>query len=268
MTEESLEKCCPGEFKFDHLGKRENSQGFEGREATMYNGQIAPLIPFSIKGLIWYQGESNRTRYKQYTRLQPEYVSMMREKFQSPDAGFYFVQIAPHLYDNDPNGWGSGYFCEAQASTLKTIPHSGMATTLDIGDDQTIHPHQKPIVGQRLAYIALYKDYGFTEIEAEAPTYKSMTIKDNKIIIEFDNCHEGISPIVANIPGFEIAGEDRVFHKADAFNNNPNRQQVNVSSKEVPNPVAVRFCFRNFQSSTLKNNFGIPVGPFRTDDWE
>lgn len=263
MTKEVIEKVAPGEFNFDYLNNKEEKH-FGGKAQTMYNGQIAPLEPFTINGIIWYQGESNRGRHEQYARLQPAYVQMMRDNFQSPNAGFYFVQIAPYPYDN-PDKFTSGYFYEAQASTLKTIPHSGMATTVDIGEYQTIHPHKKLEVGKRLAYLTLTKDYGFKGITAEAPQYKSMTIEGNQVKVTFDCDHNGINPIADEIHGFEVAGEDKVFHRAKAHRSKDS--EVTVSSDEVKNPVAVRYCFRNFEEGNLYNNYGIPVGPFRTDNW-
>ena len=231
---------------------------------TLFNGQVAPLVPFTIGGMIWYQGEANRGRAEQYIRLQKEYVAMMRDIFEVPDAPFYFVQIAPYPY-GDPDGWTSGYFCEAQGKSLEVIPNSGMVTTLDIGEYDTIHPCKKREVGDRLAYLALVKHYGFKGINPEAPVYESVTFENGEAVVTFKMDDRGLSP-AGNLEGFEIAGADKVFHPANArvqlWNN-----KVIVSSLDVPEPVAVRYCFRNWGVGTLFNNYGIPVGPFRTDDW-
>ena len=232
---------------------------------TLFNGQVAPLVPFTFKGMIWYQGEANRGRAEQYIRLQKEYVAMMRDIFEVPDAPFYFVQIAPYPYD-DPDGWTSGYFTEAQRKSLDVIPHSGMAATLDIGEYGTIHPCKKQEVGNRLAYQALVKDYGFKGIDPDAPAYESAVFENGEAVITFKVDGRGLSPGGVNLEGFEIAGADKVFHPAKAHVQLWNNKVV-VSSPDVPEPVAVRYCFRNWGVGTLFNNYGIPAGPFRTDDW-
>lgn len=267
INRETISDKFAGEFDLGFLDGTEMPKNPMHTPCTLFNGQVNPLIPFTFKGIIWYQGESNRGRAEQYVRLQKEYVAMMRDLFQNPDAPYYFVQIAPYPY-GDPDGWVSGYLCEAQEKSLEVIPHSGMATTLDIGEYGTIHPCKKQQVGYRLAYLALVNDYGFKGITAEAPTFKSVKFEDGKAVLTFDT-HDnmGLSPGAVELGGFEIAGEDKVFHKATGrvpgWNN-----QVEVSSPEVTKPVAVRYGFRNWTVGTLFNNFGIPVGPFRTDDWD
>ena len=232
---------------------------------TLFNGQVAPLVPFTFKGMIWYQGEANRGRCEQYIRLQKEYVAMMRDIFQNPDAPFYFTQIAPYPYGN-PDDWTSGYFCEAQLKSLDVIPHSGMAATVDIGEYGTIHPCKKQDVGNRLAYQALVKDYGFTGIDPDAPTFESAVFENGEAVITMKVDRRGLSPAGVNLEGFEIAGEDKVFHPASAHVKNWNNVVI-VSSPDVPEPVAVRYCFRNWGLGTMFNNYGIPAAPFRTDNW-
>jgi len=234
---------------------------------TLFNGQVAPLVPFTFKGMIWYQGESNRGRREQYIRLQKEYVAMMRDLFENPEAPFYFVQIAPYPY-GAPDDWTSGYFCEAQRKSLDVIPHSGMAATVDIGEYGTIHPCKKQEVGSRLAYLALVKDYGFKGISPDSPSYESATFENGEALLTFTVPDgRGLSPGGVNLEGFEIAGADKVFHPASARVQSWNNKVV-VSSPDVPEPVAVRYCFRNWGIGTLYNNYGIPVGPFRTDNWD
>jgi len=266
MTKEVLESVAPGEFDYGHLGSSDKKYQWNNQLAQLlYNGKMVPVSPFTVKGFIWYQGETNRDRAEQYARLQPAFVGMLRERFQCPDAAFYYVQIAPYPYDN-ADSWALGYLREAQQKNLESIPHSGMATTTDIGEYQTIHPRKKLEVGQRLAWLALTKDYGIKGLDADAPKYKSMRVDGKQIIVDFDCYTNCICPISSEIEGFEIAGEDRVFHKAHAFR--CGRESVRVFCEKVPNPVAVRYCFRNFQEGTMGNTFGIPVGPFRTDDWK
>ena len=232
----------------------------------LYNGQVAPLIPFTFKGIIWYQGETNRGRADEYVNLQRSYVKMMREDFQVPDASFYCVQIAPYPYGNDRKT-RSGYFCEAQQKSVEGMEHAGYVTTVDIGEHGTIHPCRKQEVGQRLAWLALQKDYGMDTIEAVAPKYKGAEFREGKAFIEMTVGSGGLSPMGADIPGFEIAGPDHRFVDARAMRDSKNKRMVVVWSDDVAEPVAVRYCWRNWTVGGLYNNFGIPAGPFRTDDW-
>ena len=233
---------------------------------TLFNGQVAPLVPFTFKGMLWYQGESNRGGAEQYIRLQKEYVAAMRELFQNPDAPFYFVQIAPYSY-SDPDGWTSGYFCEAQEKSLDVIPHSGMVTTLDIGEYATIHPSRKQEIGYRLAALALVNDYGLKGFNPVAPRLESARFENGEAILSFNTGDQmGLSPGFVELKGFEVAGADKVFHPAVGIITGWNNQVV-VKCPEVAEPAAVRYCFRNWCEGTLFNNYGIPAGPFRTDDW-
>jgi len=264
IKKEVIETEFP-EFDLGYLDNHELKHHKYHSPCLLYNGMVAPLAPYSIKGIIWYQGEANRLRPDQYIRLQTSYAKMMREEFQSPDAGFYFVQIAPFYYWQDD--MHLGYFCEAQAKTLQTIPHSGMATTADIGEKEVIHPAHKKEVGQRLAWLALSHDYGMDYIQADAPVYKGVEFVDGKAIVQIDPFGLSLSPMIDPITGFEMAGEDRVFHPATAQRHKDKGDRVVVSWDREETPVAVRYCFRNWSVGNLKNNFGVPVGPFRTDDW-
>ena len=191
------------------------------------------------------------------------------------------VQIAPYKYDNGRKTH-NGYFNEAQQATLKTIPNSGMVTTTDLGIYANIHPVDKKTPATRLAYLALQNDYGIKPFDATAPTYESMVINDGpvnrepltvtckSISVLFNTYNQGIAdslgPRGIELEGFEIAGADRVFHKAHAMASWG--RDVVVWSEEVPEPVAVRYAFRNWGPGTLKSAFGIPAAPFRTDNWD
>ena len=214
--------------------------------------------------MLWYQGESNRYRPEQYVRLQKEYVAMMRRLFQNPDAPFYFVQIAPYRQEGEED-FTSGYFCEAQEKTLSLIPHSGMVTTMDLGERACIHPRKKREVGQRLAYFALVNDYGIKGISPVAPSFESASFEDGNAVVTMKVDAMGLSPWGQDIYGFELSGEDKVFHPA--VGRMKNAKTVVVSSPEVPEPVAVRYCFRNWSEGNLYSCWGIPAGPFRSDDW-
>lgn len=274
IDEQTLRSGFGNELNFSDLELDEvpNPRNFQS-PCMLFNGQVNGLAPFTIGGMIWYQGESNRGRDEQYIRLQKAYVEMMRKLFQSPDAPFYFVQIAPYPY-GEPDKWTSGYFCEAQQKSLDVIPNSGMAVTIDAGEYGTIHPSNKKAVGDRLAYLALAKTYGMEYIDAVAPTYKETKPGKgiagnsdlNYLEVFFNVGPDGMSPMGREVGGFEIAGEDKVFHPAKAIMGN--RNSFRVWSEEVPEPVAVRYCFRNWGVGTVFNNYGIPAAPFRTDDWK
>ncbi|MBR4755584.1 MAG: sialate O-acetylesterase [Bacteroidales bacterium] len=264
ISREVMSEKFAGEFDLGFLDGTEMPERPMHTPCTLFNGQVNPLIPFTFKGMLWYQGESNRGRAEQYIRLQKEYVAMMRDLFENPDAPFYFVQIAPYPY-NDPDGWVSGYLCEAQAKSLDVIPNSGMAATLDIGEYGTIHPCKKQEVGYRLAYLALVKDYGLKGIDPVSPTYESVKFENGKAVVTMKVDNMGLAPMGQELDGFEVAGQDKVFHKAKGW---VSGKTVVVSSPEVENPVAVRYGFRNWTVGTLFNCYGIPVGPFRTDNWD
>ena len=266
LDEKTIREEFAGEFNLDHLGSTPvKPKRVHQDPCLLYNGQVHALVPYSLGGMIWYQGETNRARPEQYVRLQTAYVKMMRELFRSPDAPFYFVQIAPYNY-GDPESWMSGYFYEAQQKTLQTIPNSGMAATVDIGEWGTIHPCRKADVGKRLALLAMQHKYGIKGIEADAPTVKSVTYDGETAVVTFNCGYLGINPMGREVDGFELAGADKVFHPAKA--KRKTNDTFHVWSKEVPEPVAVRYCFRNWGVGTIFNAYGIPVAPFRTDDWD
>lgn len=266
MPRETIEKEFAGEIDTSVLDTMDivNLKGSQ-HPSILWNGMVAALVPFTFKGMLWYQGETNRGRPEQYTRLQVSYVRMMREKFQNPDAPFYFTQIAPYAYGSYSKPFKSGYFYEAQQHTLALIPHSGMAATVDIGSYYTVHPPKKKTVGDRLAFLTLVKDYGIQGIYPEAPAYKSVEFKGTEAVVTVDVDRLGLSPRVTPVSGFELAGEDRIFHPAIGL---ADKNTVTVTSEEVPHPVAVRYCFRNWGQGTVFNGFGIPLLPFRTDNWD
>lgn len=265
MDRETISGLFPGEFDLSFLDGKDLPKRKNQSPCTLFNGQINPLIPFTFKGMLWYQGESNRYRPDQYVRLQKEYVAMMRRLFRNPDAPFYFVQIAPYRQKGEEE-FTSGYFCEAQEKSLSVIPHSGMVTTMDLGERACIHPRRKKEVGDRLAYHALVKDYGFKGINPDAPSFESVKFEDGKALVTMKVDAMGLSPWGAEIEGFELSGSDRVFHPAEARMKDV--KVILVSSPDVPEPVAVRYCFRNYKTGNLASCWGIPAGPFRSDDWE
>lgn len=266
MDKSTVSGKFPGEFDLGFLEGKDMPKELSTTPCVFFNGMVAPLIPFTFKGMIWYQGETNRFRPSQYTRLQKEYVEMMRRLFDNPDAPFYFAQLAPYYY-SDPDGWTLGYFREAQQKSLDLIPRSGMAATVDVGEYGTIHPKKKREVGYRLAYLALSNDYGVKGLNPVSPTLKSVEFREGKAFIKTNTDGRQIGPIDVDLTGFEIAGADKVFHTATGRIIDWSGT-VMVTSPEVPEPVAVRYCFRNWGEGTVFNNYGIPVSPFRTDDWD
>lgn len=232
---------------------------------VLYNAKIAPLTNFAIKGFLWYQGESNRDNADQYANLMPAFVKDLRQRWNVGEFPFYFVQIAPYDYEG-ADGTSAARLREAQARNMKDIPNSGMVTTLDIGNPVFIHPVDKKTVGDRLAYWALGHTYGLKGFGYAPPMYKSMEKVDQKIYINFDYAPRGLCPMWTSLDGFEIAGEDKVFYPAFAEIETKSCRLA-VSSDKVPNPVAVRYAYKNYIEPSIFSIQGIPVAPFRTDNW-
>ncbi|MCK0192870.1 sialate O-acetylesterase [Arenibacter sp. F20364] len=245
------------------LPKNLPEEGLNQTPTLLYNAMISPLVGYNIKGAIWYQGESNRNRAKEYAQLFPTMINTWREKWQQGKFPFYFVQIAPYGYD----GGNAGFVREAQLYTMKTVENTGMAVTMDIGDCDFIHPREKKLVGDRLALWALAKDYGMEDIAYSGPVYKAIDeIKDGKVKMSFEYNENGLSSYGQPLSGFEVAGADKVFHPAEAKINGD--KSLSVWSEHVSAPVAVRYAFKNCEAGSLFNTEGLPASSFRTDTWE
>ena len=229
---------------------------------VLYNGMIAPLLPFAIKGAIWYQGESNADRAGQYRRLLPAMIKDWRTRFGVGDFPFYIVQLAAFqaTYPQPrENNWAE--LREAQALTAKNVRHCGLALAIDIGDAGDIHPKNKQEVGRRLALNALAKTYG-KKIEYSGPWYRSMKVDGEKIRLKFDHMDGGLVANGWKLVGFAIAGADKKFVWADAMIEGAT---VVVSSPNVAKPVAVRYSWDINPVGNLDNKAGLPAVPFRTD---
>ncbi|MGC9363439.1 MAG: sialate O-acetylesterase [Fidelibacterota bacterium] len=224
---------------------------------VLYNGMIAPLIPFAIQGAIWYQGESNTGDPLQYETLFPTMIANWRADW-GYEFPFYYVQIAPYDYGN---GTHSELLRDVQRKSLM-IPNTGMAVTLDIGTVNNIHPPNKQAVGERLARWALAQRYG-KDIVPSGPLYKDHRVKGKKVIIRFDYA-DGLH-LKPGVPAeFLIAGKDKVFYPADV---KIRSDRLIVSSKKVKAPVAVRYSWSNTSGASLFNAAGLPASTFRTDQW-
>ncbi|SDC03281.1 sialate O-acetylesterase [Niabella drilacis] len=222
----------------------------------LYNAMIHPLIPFTLKGVIWYQGESNAGRAYQYRQLFPAMIRSWRKEWKA-DFPFYFVQIAPH-YQQNPE------IREAQLLTYKTVAGTGMAVITDAGDSLNIHPRNKAVVGHRLALWALAKNYGKKNLVYSGPLYESARQEGNKMRVRFSFADGGLVAKDGLLTGFTIAGTDRQFVPATAVIEG---NTVVVKSDAVAKPVAVRFGWSRVPHAVLYNKAGLPASPFRTDDW-
>jgi sialate O-acetylesterase len=255
-----------------------------GTGSVLFNGMIAPIIPFGIEGAIWYQGEANAGNPVQYRTLFPTMITDWRNHWTAAnsdekDFGFYFVQLANFMARQpepvqDDGGWPG--LREAQHMTLK-LPNTGEAVIIDIGQADNIHPRDKMDVGHRLALAALHTTYHKDGVYA-GPTYEGLSVEGNKASIKFDNIGSGLTiaagpstqpgvPVAqpaSELKGFSIAGEDKKFVWADA---KIEGDHVVVWSDKVSNPVAVRYAWANNPECNLYNKEGLPASPFRTDTW-
>ena len=229
--------------------------------ALNYNAMIYPVIKYNIAGAIWYQGEANVKTASTYTELLSTMIKSWRKAWQK-DFPFYFVEIAPYAGYGDNSS--SAFLREAQTKALTTA-NTGMVITTDLVDNiDDIHPKMKKEVGVRLANYALAETYGKQGLAYKSPSYKNMKIEKDRIRIYFDNADNGLMSKDKTINEFFIAGEDRVFQPANA---KIEKNMVVVWSDSVKRPVAVRFAFRNASLPNLFSKEGLPVNPFRTDDW-
>ncbi len=235
---------------------------------TLYNGMIAPIVGFPLRGAIWYQGESNVGRHEQYSRLFPTMILDWRERWKSAgaktDFPFYFVQIAPFNYGGSATADGSAYLRDAQRTAAST-PNSGMAVTLDIGNPADIHPRNKKTVGDRLARWALAQTYG-QSILPSGPMFKFVRREGDKLRVEFDHVGSGLEfrgdPAASR--SFWIAGEDQKFFVATAAIDG---ETLLLSSPRVPRPAVARYAWANSPAAVLFNKDGLPASSFRSDTW-
>ena len=254
LSREAIERCDPP---------------YE-RPLLMYNAMICPIRNYTYKGIIWYQGESNVGTHKTYAQRLATMVDLWRRDFGLGEIPFYYAEIAPYDYDSPVQDEKSAYLREAQFRAQSLIPNSAMVSTNDAVETyerHNIHPRNKDVVGHRLSYLALNLTYGLKQINCFGPQYKSWKAKGREAWVSFENLQMGICRNY-DLRGFEVAGEDRVFYPADKVWLHWQTNEMVISSEKVAHPVAVRYCFHDFQPGTMIGGNELPTIPFRTDDRE
>lgn len=235
--------------------------------SVLYNGMISPVIPYSIQGVIWYQGESNIGKPEEYEDLMKVLINNWRNQWDARKLPFLMVQIAPYDYASrnwfKGDAYSLGRLIEAQQSVLD-MRNVYLAPTSDIGNLKDIHPKNKQEVGKRLANIALDEVYKQKVDVISGPVFHKMKIKEGKVILSFKETGSGIMFSGDKLEGFEIAGPDQKFYPAQA---SLDKKNVVLSSEMVEQPVAVRYAFKNTSQVNFFNQEGWPARPFRTDDW-
>ena len=251
--------------------RREDGSYSWNTSIIMYNAMLHPVSRYTLKGFLWYQGETNAGLYQYYADRLTTMASVWRELWGQGDLPFYIVELAQYSYWYHGDGTTAGArLREAQHKAAEMIPNSGIITINDLAlshEYDQIHPQKKREVGERLAYMALNRTYGYKEIPCDPPVYKEIRIDGDKVNVYFDNAKMGLSPW-HDISGFEIAGEDRVFYPAKAELSRWDLSIITLTCEQVSKPAAVRYCFRDFIHGNLTGNNGVPVPQFRSDGWE
>ena len=233
-----------------------------GTPSSLYNAMIHPLLPFAVKGAIWYQGESNASKAYEYRTLFRTMIQDWRAKWGT-DIAFHLVQLAPwHARDADGVSWAE--LRQAQTEATQKLKGVGMAVITDVGDLLDIHPRDKATVGNRLARAALAKTYEKNVI-GSGPTFTASKIDGDKVTLTFENVGSGLVAKYQTLNGFTVCGEDKYFYPAKAVISG--KDTVIVTCDKVLKPVAVRFGWKNFPVANVYNREGLPVVPFRTDDF-
>jgi sialate O-acetylesterase len=265
----TVQLAGPWKYRVSSEGFKVNIQNAlspNSKPTLLYNGMIHPLVNYAVLGVTWYQGEANAERAYRYRTLFPNMIIDWRNKWGNPEMGFYFVQLANYRQAKEqPSESDWAELREAQAMTL-SLPKTGMAVIIDIGDAEDIHPRNKQDVGKRLALAALHDTYG-EDVVFSGPVFKSMKVEGRSVKVEFDPM--GSTLVVKDkygyVKGFALAGEDRVFHWAKG---RIEGNTVILESGQVDKPVAVRYAWAdNPDDANLYNAEGLPASPFRSDDW-
>lgn len=229
---------------------------------VLFNAMINPILGYGIRGAIWYQGEGNRGTADRYEDWFAGMVNGWRQVWEQGNFPFYYAQIAPYKYDGTHQ---SAYLREAQLAAATNIPNTGMVVTMDVGSEETIHPPDKTTVAHRLSNLALAETYKQKRGEVQSPVIKRMKVNGTTVRLYFDHVADGLTDAGHGLLGFELAGEDREFHPAEA--RIVAKRIVEVSCEQVVNPVSVRYAFKDWAVGDLFNSVGLPASSFRTDDW-
>jgi len=241
-----------------------NQQGTLSQQTptVLFNAMINPMVGYGIKGAIWYQGESNRNEADKYVLLLPGLAENWRSVWGVGDFPFYYVQIAP--YDYGPGGLNSAFLREAQLKASTAIQNIGMASIMDVGEKDCIHPADKKAGSDRLAYLALANTYGKSGFASSGPVLKEMTVSGSLVKLTFDNAKNGLTSFGKELSCFEVAGNNKRFFPAKAFIIG---NGITLFCPSVAEPVAIRYAFKDFITGDLFNTEGLPASSFRTDDW-
>ncbi len=229
---------------------------------SLFNGMIQPLLPFAIRGVVWYQGEANVNHAAEYAVQFPALITAWRAHFGQGDIPFIWVQLANFTSPTEPPGEHWAFLREAQSRAL-SLPATGHAVAIDIGEAANVHPRNKQEVGRRLALIAKAKVYSIP-VDCSGPVFQRAEAEGPGLRVRFSFAGEGLTASGKPLQSFEVAGADRVFHPASAIIQG---DSVLVHSANVRLPVAVRYAWRNAPEANLYNGAGLPAAPFRSDDW-
>ena len=261
--EEQFEK---GDLEGEAAKKLKGELSAQHRPGNLYAGTLAPVIGYGIRGTIWYQGETNAGRAYQYDDLMNLLITTWRKDWGQGDFPFYFVQLADfqnELPDPGESQWAE--LREAQTNTLREIPNTGQAVIIDLGASNDIHPREKRDVAERLLRWALAKDYGY-DIAYRSPEFREMEVKDGKAILSFDHTGGGLKTSdVSDLRGFTICGADGKWQNAEG--KIIGDQRIEVFSKETSEPTAVRYAWATNPNANVLTKEGLPLTPFRTDDF-
>jgi sialate O-acetylesterase len=236
--------------------------GHPWQPRSLFNGMINPLLPYALRGFVWYQGENNVDRPAEYHALFAAMITAWRSHFGQGDLPFFWVNLASFRYPNDPTGLLAAALREAQTKTL-AVTNTAQAVAIDIGDPNNIHPTNKQEVGRRLALLARHRVYGFVGDDT-GPTFAGTTLEGSGMRVRFTHASGGLIAYHKPVQSLQLAGRDRVFHPAQA---RIDRDTLWVSSPRVREPVAVRYAWANAPEANLYNGAGLPAVPFRSDDW-
>ena len=239
-----------------------SGEGDRNSPAGLYNGMIAPMTSYALKGILWYQGEQDASKHAGYHTWFPVMINQWRRDFAQGDLPFLYVQLPNHNSEG-ANSLSWAFMRGVQAEAL-ALPNTGMAVTIDVGDDLNVHPARKQPVGHRLALIAKAKVYAIN-VPYEGPIFDSATVDGNAMVVRFKRAAEGLTVKGDALREFQLAGADKIFKPAQAVIDGAT---LRVSSLDVPAPAAVRYAWRNGSSANLYNKDGLPAGPFRSDDWK